>query len=173
MKNAGCDLLDTAKEAWHDLVFIISILEGEECKPDEKAICDLDLVKDKLAKAISEAEEKRKNKKIKSFEEYQQLAYSTAIYPNKGSSWFYPVLGLEGEAGKVAEKFKKILRDDDGKISVEKRKEIGKELGDVLWYINAVCSEIGLKLEDVASDNIEKLFDRRKRGKLSGSGDNR
>ena len=83
------------------------------------------------------------------------------------------VLGLVGESGEVAEKFKKILRDKQGKLSEEEKKELVKELGDILWYINAVAHLLGSNLEEVAKANHEKLASRKNRGVLSGSGDNR
>jgi len=107
------------------------------------------------------------------FNDYQKKARRTAIYPDKGKNFVYPTLGLMGEAGEVAEKMKKVIRDDGGKINKEKRLEMKKELGDVLWYIASVCSELKLSMEDVAQFNLEKLMSRKKRGKLHGSGDNR
>jgi NTP pyrophosphatase (non-canonical NTP hydrolase) len=108
------------------------------------------------------------------FDAYGQLAWGTAKYPGKGTgNLYYPALGLGGEAGEVLEKIKKLLRDMDGKPTDEFRAALTKELGDVLWYINALCAEAGLQIGDVAVANIEKLFDRRARGVLHGSGDNR
>jgi NTP pyrophosphatase (non-canonical NTP hydrolase) len=107
------------------------------------------------------------------FEEYQIKARQTAIYPNKDNNFIYPTLGLVGEAGEVAEKMKKVLRDNDGVISEEKREEITKELGDVLWYIANLSKELNVSLEDVAQKNIEKLQSRQQRNELHGSGDNR
>ncbi len=107
------------------------------------------------------------------FEEYQDSARKTAIYPNKDNNFIYPTLGLVGEAGEVAEKIKKVLRDENGIISEEKRGEIVKELGDVLWYIANLSKEIGVSLEEVANKNLEKLQSRQQRGELHGSGDNR
>jgi NTP pyrophosphatase (non-canonical NTP hydrolase) len=106
-------------------------------------------------------------------EEYQKMSRKTARYPVVGSSFVYPTLGLCGESGELTEKVKKIFRDDDGKVTPEKRKEISKELGDVLWYLSQICTEFGLKLEDVADENIKKLYSRFDRDKISGSGDNR
>ncbi|HPM38838.1 MAG TPA: nucleoside triphosphate pyrophosphohydrolase family protein, partial [Candidatus Pacearchaeota archaeon] len=100
-------------------------------------------------------------------------ARQTAIYPNKDNNFIYPTLGLVGEAGEVAEKMKKVLRDNDGVISEEKREEITKELGDVLWYIANLSKELNVSLEDVAQKNIEKLQSRQQRNELHGSGDNR
>lgn len=107
------------------------------------------------------------------FEEYQKLSRETAVYPNKDNNFIYPVLGLAGEAGEVAEKIKKVLRDDNGVITDQKREDVKKELGDVLWYIAQVATELNMLLEDVASHNIEKLFLRKERGQLHGDGDNR
>ncbi len=107
------------------------------------------------------------------FNEYQNKARETAFYPDKDNNFIYPTLGLVGEAGEVAEKIKKVLRDSDGIISEEKRLEVAKELGDVLWYLANLSVELDLSLETVANMNLEKLFSRKDRGTLSGSGDNR
>ncbi len=107
------------------------------------------------------------------FNDYQQESRKTALYPDLGSNFIYPTLGLAGETGEVAEKIKKIIRDDDGFVSEEKRQEIKKELGDVLWYLAQLATELGLDLDDVARSNIEKLASRLDRGALNGSGDNR
>lgn len=107
------------------------------------------------------------------FEEYQKLSRETAVYPDIGKNFVYPTLGLAGESGEVAEKIKKILRDNEGVVDEEKKKEITKELGDVLWYLAQIASEIGVPLEEVASLNIEKLRSRFDRNKIKGSGDNR
>ncbi len=108
------------------------------------------------------------------FDEYQQKAKKTAIYPSLGGQgWVYPALGLTNEAGEVTGKLKKVLRDSAGKMSPETKQAIKKELGDVLWYVSQLSTELGLELDDVASYNINKLADRQKRGKLKGTGDNR
>lgn len=107
------------------------------------------------------------------FQEYQVAARETAIYPNKDNNFIYPTLGLAGEAGEVAEKIKKVIRDNNGIISPEKRGEILKELGDVLWYVSNLAIEVGVTLDDVATTNLEKLHSRQNRGALGGSGDNR
>ncbi len=83
------------------------------------------------------------------------------------------VLGLPGEAGEVADKFKKVLRDKDGKITSLELEEIKKELGDVLWYLAAISRDLGISLSEVAEGNLEKLESRYQRGKIGGSGDNR
>lgn len=107
------------------------------------------------------------------FEEYQAEARKTAIYPNIDNNYIYPTLGLAGEAGEVAEKIKKVIRDNEGIVSEEKKAEITKELGDVLWYVANLSKELGISLEEVAAKNIEKLQSRQKRDELHGSGDNR
>jgi len=110
------------------------------------------------------------------FDEYQQKASKTAIYPDCGTGSItalcYVGLGLS-EAGEVQGKIKKILRDDNGVVGSDKTKEIAKELGDVLWYCAMVARELGVSLDDIAAANIEKLMSRQSRGKLTGSGDNR
>ena len=83
------------------------------------------------------------------------------------------VMGLCGEAGEVSEKFKKLLRDAGGNITEEFKQEVAKELGDVLWYINALSKKLDISLEEVAQANIEKIESRKNRGVQHGSGDNR
>jgi NTP pyrophosphatase (non-canonical NTP hydrolase) len=83
------------------------------------------------------------------------------------------VLGLADESGEVLAKFKKILRDKKGVLSDEDKKEIVKELGDILWYVNAVAHLLDSSLEEVARKNNEKLLSRQQRNVLGGSGDNR
>ena len=107
------------------------------------------------------------------FDEYQKESRKTALYNEKRFKVYYPVLGLVGETGEVAGKIKKIIRDDNGNISEAKRLELAKELGDVLWYISNLSSELDLSLNDVAESNIIKLKDRQNRNVLKGSGDNR
>ena len=104
--------------------------------------------------------------------DYQNRARATAIYP-RHTALAYCVLGLTGEAGEVADKVKKIIRDNDGVLTKESKQEIAKELGDVLWYLANLSAELGLDLQSVAEMNIQKLVSRKQRGKLSGSGDNR
>ena len=107
------------------------------------------------------------------FRDYQKLSCKTAIYPQKGKNFIYPTLGLAGEAGEVAEKIKKVLRDNQGIIDQPRKEEIAKELGDVLWYLAQIATELDLSLEEVAKGNLKKLSSRQKRKRLSGSGDNR
>ena len=107
------------------------------------------------------------------FEEYQKIVKKTSIYPNQGDNVAYVTLGLAGEAGEVADKVKKLIRDFNGVLTEDKRKEMIKELGDVLWYLTACASELGVDLEEVASQNAKKVEDRQVRGVISGEGDNR
>ena len=107
------------------------------------------------------------------FKTYQKKARLTAQYPNLGSNNIYPTLGLVGEAGEVAEKVKKVIRDKNGIFDQESKKAIKKELGDVLWYLSNLCNEFGFSFEEVALQNLEKLRLRASQGKISGSGDDR
>jgi NTP pyrophosphatase (non-canonical NTP hydrolase) len=114
------------------------------------------------------------------FDNYQdQCAGQFAFYPGM---LVYPAMGLAGEAGEVLEKVKKLIRDDEmpisehfdsGEINAEKRMEIARECGDVLFYLAMVADDIDYKLSEIAHMNIEKLADRKERGQLRGSGDNR
>jgi NTP pyrophosphatase (non-canonical NTP hydrolase) len=106
------------------------------------------------------------------FSEYQRRSRRTAEYPRE--AWLaYPALGLAGEAGEVAEHVKKTIRDDGGVVGEERRAALAKELGDVLWYVAQLASELELELEQIAHANLEKLLSRQRRGMLSGSGDDR
>ncbi len=107
------------------------------------------------------------------FEEYQKISRKTAIYPDKDNNFVYVTLGLIGEAGEVAEKIKKVLRDNNGILDEERKQALKKELGDVLWYLAQLSTELGLSLDDIACFNIEKLSSREQRGTLHGDGDNR
>lgn len=109
-----------------------------------------------------------------SFDAFEQAAGSTATYPDRGTGALtYPVLGLNGEAGEVAEKLKKILRDHGGTIDNDQRDALIKELGDVLWYVAACCHELDVSMQEVAQRNLEKLASRKRRGVISGTGDDR
>lgn len=104
--------------------------------------------------------------------DYQQSSRRTAAYPR--SAWLaYPALGLAGEAGEVAEHAKKAIRDDGGEVTDERRAAMAKELGDVLWYVSQLATELGLDLDEIAQANLDKLLSRQRRGVLSGSGDDR
>ena len=114
--------------------------------------------------------ETHKYNRISDLDMYQQVAKTTAIYPRE-QAIIYPTLGLTGEAGEVANKVKKVLRD--GTEIKDVSKDIASEIGDCLWYISVLAGDIGWDLESIAKLNIDKLQDRANRGKLSGSGDNR
>ena len=107
------------------------------------------------------------------FNDYQQKSRKTAAYPAIGHAVIYPTLGLVNEAGEVAGKIKKVFRDKDGEINAETREALKGELGDVLWYLAQVCTELDLSMDEVAEHNIEKLYSRLERGKIQGDGDNR
>jgi NTP pyrophosphatase (non-canonical NTP hydrolase) len=107
-----------------------------------------------------------KNKDM-SLNEYQNAAAKTAVYKT-AHQILYPALGLAGEAGEVANKVKKMLRDNDFD-----RDAIVAEVGDVLWYIAALSRDLNVSLQDIALGNIEKLYGRKERGTLQGSGDKR
>lgn len=104
--------------------------------------------------------------------DYQKAALRTARSKDADNEFLHLVLGLVGEAGEVAEKVKKVIRDENGDFS--KLDELfRKELGDVLWHIAVLADYFGITLEEVAQMNIDKLADRLKRGKIGGSGDTR
>ena len=105
--------------------------------------------------------------------DYQRESRKTALYPDVGCNPIYPTLGLVGEAGEIADKVKKILRDKKGVFDKDSKDAIKFELGDVLWYISQLSSELGYELEEVANANLQKLNSRKSRGKIQGSGDNR
>jgi NTP pyrophosphatase (non-canonical NTP hydrolase) len=123
------------------------------------------------------------------FQEYQEKAKSTAIYPELYRK-IYPVLGLAGEVneltekliimslinvavGKITERTKKAIRDKNGKFNEEMLILIQKELGDILWYISAIATDLDLELQDIALGNLGKLAKRKEENKLQGDGDNR
>lgn len=112
---------------------------------------------------------------IINLDDYQLQATQHAIYPGQDTfiGLVYTALKMNGEAGELAEKVGKIMRDDGGFTSQEKKDAMILELGDVLWYISAAANELGVTLADVADRNLRKLASRSDRGKLSGSGDNR
>lgn len=109
------------------------------------------------------------------FNEYEKLASRTATFEGKVGEYklMYLCLGLAGETGEVIEKIKKVIRNDEGTISAEKREAIKQELGDVLWYLAQLARVCDLPFDDVAQANIEKLADRHKRGVIRSEGDTR
>lgn len=125
-------------------------------------------------------------KNLMTFKEYQQKTAETAIYKDniarldpstsdridKIICLAYVGLGL-GEVGELQGKIKKIIRDNNGIVNDDMKKSLGKELGDILWYISQTCSELGLDMGEVAEINLVKLASRKERGVLAGSGDER
>lgn len=107
------------------------------------------------------------------FNEYQKRSRKTAIYPDKDNNFTYPTLGLVGEVGEVAGKVSKVFRDNNGIMDSERKNILKGELGDVLWYLAQLSTELGFTLDEVAESNIKKLYSRKERGKLMGDGDNR
>ena len=121
---------------------------------------------------VAQSNESNKYKKVSDLDMYQKVALTTAIYPRE-QAIIYPTLGLTGEAGEVANKVKKIIRDgsdskDEGLVS-----EIKSEIGDCLWYIAVLASDFNIKLSAIASTNLEKLANRKKNNTIHGSGDAR
>lgn len=112
-----------------------------------------------------------------SLHDYLRDSRTTVIYPENGRGTVkavnYCVLGLSGEAGELANHFKKALRDDNEDISYERWKDLVGELGDILWYWSQLCLELGVIPDHVARMNLEKLKSRQERDQLKGSGDNR
>ena len=106
------------------------------------------------------------------FKKYAEFVESLKVYPYTATI-IYPALGLCGEAGEVAEKIKKIIRDKGSVYTPEDKAEIVKELGDVLFYVTALAKDLGFSLEYVAGMNVEKLMSRKERNVLHGNGDNR
>jgi NTP pyrophosphatase (non-canonical NTP hydrolase) len=107
------------------------------------------------------------------FNKFQQEAIRTAVYPNVKRNLYYPTLGLASEAGEVCGKIKKIMRDKDGQATNEDIDKISSELGDVLWYVSAIAYELNIPLKSIAEGVLKKLDDRKSRGVIQGSGDNR
>lgn len=120
------------------------------------------------------------------FDNYQSSASVTAIYPGQGEieGLMYAALGLAGEAGEVANKVKKVWRDESGfeyrdnafggmtlEYHSKLKQDLQAELGDIAWYLAAVANELGVSMEQAAHDNLAKLESRQRRGVLGGSGD--
>lgn len=106
------------------------------------------------------------------FNNYQFRTRLTAKYPQE-RALEYLVLGLASEAGEVAGKYKKIIRDNNGVLDNESKQALAAEVGDVLWYCSELATELGTNLGAVAQQNINKLQSRKERGVIGGSGDNR
>jgi NTP pyrophosphatase (non-canonical NTP hydrolase) len=126
-----------------------------------------------MNKLEQEAQEFLKEKyKMSDFNSYQRSAKGTAIYPDKYKI-LYPALGLAGEAGEVANKVKKIVRDGPENMPEDWREQLASELGDVIWYCAALASDLNISLGQIAGQNLEKLARRQQANTLGGSGDNR
>ena len=106
------------------------------------------------------------------FDEYSVGAARTEGFPEEVAV-AYLVMGLAGEAGELCNKYKKVLRDDDGQLTETKIKQMQDELGDVLWYLDRLADRLGTSLRVVAEKNLNKLASRAERGVIAGSGDNR
>ena len=107
------------------------------------------------------------------FNTYQQESRKTWGLVKMDHPIVYPTMGLVNEAGELAGKVKKIFRDKDGVISDEDREALKYELGDVLWYLAQIATELDLTLDEVASANPTHLFSRLQRNTSRGDGDNR
>jgi NTP pyrophosphatase (non-canonical NTP hydrolase) len=114
---------------------------------------------------------------VVNFNEYQEKSRVTAGYPNLGDNVPYLALGTTGEAGEIAEKVKKLIRDHGSaavaSITEEQRDDLVKEMGDVLWYLAQLCTELSVDMNTMAERNIEKLYSRMERNVIKGNGDNR
>lgn len=108
-------------------------------------------------------------------DKYQELAATTAIYPGQGTvnGLMYVSLGGAGEMGEFCDQVKRVLRDDNGVITPQRKAKMLKELGDEMWYLAGKARELGVTLSSVAQANLDKLFDRQNRGVLHGEGNNR
>lgn len=152
------------------------MLPGSRPNEDPRSYqCRLDVAKSREALArFGGITQQQDGTRVMDFIDYQKLAYEFAGYPPIGGhSEVYPALGLANEAGEVLGKIKKVYRDKGGEYSAETLLSVESELGDVLWYVACLATELGLSLELVACHNIAKLKDRQSRGKLLGDGDNR
>ncbi len=107
-----------------------------------------------------------------SMNDYQELAANTAVYPIE-HALVYPILGLAGESGELANKYKKVIRDKQGILYDDDKEALIAELGDCLWYISAIAKDLNVTLDHVANLNIAKLHQRKELGTLKGSGDSR
>ena len=147
--------------------------DGLKISESQEAQVDKELA-DKLA------EERYINDPSVTLDHYQRKALSTASYPRDAIAAFsYVCLGLSGESGEIAEKIKKAIHKSGGddsafdKILNEQKESLQKELGDVLWYLSALATELDISLSDVANTNLKKLYSRQLRKQIIGSGDER
>jgi NTP pyrophosphatase (non-canonical NTP hydrolase) len=108
------------------------------------------------------------------FDDYQTQALTTVLSTDdQFKDLLHWVLGINGESGEIAEKLKKIIRDKGGVIDDKDKAELGKEIGDVLWYLAVFAHDLGISIDDIAQQNLAKLKSRKARGVLGGEGDNR
>ncbi|MCB1714261.1 MAG: nucleoside triphosphate pyrophosphohydrolase family protein [Candidatus Competibacteraceae bacterium] len=108
------------------------------------------------------------------FDEYQEQAHATSFNTEIGDdTLLYPVLGLLGEAGEIANKAKKIYRDNSGYWNNQDIDKILDEVADCCWYIAEICTQVGVSFDDIMKANLRKLADRAERGVIGGNGDNR
>ena len=116
-----------------------------------------------------------KHQGVLTFNAYQERAARTAIYPGQRTvtGLTYVSLGLVGESGEIANKVKKIIRDDEGVLTLERRQDLLSECSDVMWYLAQLITELDATMSDVAEHNLRKLSSRQERGTLGGSGDKR
>lgn len=128
--------------------------------------------KDKLVVELADDNQDDGYRKIDSINEYQQKIEQFAIFP-KEQALVYLSLGLASEAGEVAGKVKKVIRDGNGEFTDEQKLAILAEIGDVAWYMSMLASTIGVDMSDVLAENYYKLEFRASRGMIAGSGDNR
>ena len=186
-RNCSCDH-DKDYEKCDD-----GLCQNENKKNKEKIDCYYDLdkqpTKEELEKIVEEFVSSVGEEENLGFNEYQAISHSTSEYPccclyhqagghggvrnGNDTTWVYPALGLSNEAGEVLGKLKKVMRDKDGVINEETKKELGKELGDVLWYLSELSFTLGLDLQSVAQGNVDKLRKRKAENKIKGDGDNR
>ena len=122
-------------------------------------------------KKEAEAWLKRKYNNMQ-IDDYQNTAKTTAIYPQEHKI-LYPALGLAGEAGEVANKVKKIIRDGVQNMQPDWKQQLAAEIGDVLWYCAVLADDLNMSLSTLAAQNLEKLERRKEQGKIQGSGDKR
>ena len=109
---------------------------------------------------------------VMTINEYQEGARRTAIYPSSRAI-IYPTLGLTGEAGEVADKVKKVIRDNNDEFTPERRHQIALELGDVMWYAASLAHDLGYTLDEICQMNLDKLASRMQRDRIHGEGDER
>lgn len=109
------------------------------------------------------------------FDEYQKLSDRTADFTGRPGDYplMYCSMGLAGETGELIEKIKKVMRNDNGEVSPEKRELIKLEIGDVLWYLSQIARLTGVSFQEAAAANVKKLADRRERGVIKSEGDKR